>query len=63
MEKYSNGNPFNIDAVMQLAEEHDLWVIEDNCDAFGSEYRGKKTGNYAHFPLSHFTRHTTLQHK
>src|SRR5450759_930334 len=36
------GNPFNIDAVMQLAKEHDLWVIEDNCDAFGSEYRGKK---------------------
>ena len=31
------GNPFNIDAVMQLAKEHDLWVIEDNCDAFGSE--------------------------
>ncbi len=31
------GNPFNIDAVMQLANEHNLWVIEDNCDAFGSE--------------------------
>jgi CDP-6-deoxy-D-xylo-4-hexulose-3-dehydrase len=55
------GNPFNIDAVMQLAEEHDLWVIEDNCDAFGSEYRGKKTGSFAHlstisfYPAHHIT--------
>jgi len=55
------GNPFNIDAVMQLAEEYSLWVIEDNCDAFGSEYRGKKTGSYAHlstisfYPAHHIT--------
>ena len=55
------GNPFNIDAVMQLAKEHDLWVIEDNCDAFGSEYMGKKTGSYAHlstisfYPAHHIT--------
>jgi CDP-6-deoxy-D-xylo-4-hexulose-3-dehydrase len=55
------GNPFNIDAVMQLAKEHDLWVIEDNCDAFGSEYQGKKTGSYAHlstisfYPAHHIT--------
>jgi len=55
------GNPFNIDAVMQLAKEHDLWVIEDNCDAFGSEYKGKKTGNSGHlstisfYPAHHIT--------
>jgi len=55
------GNTFNIDAVMQLAKEHDLWVIEDNCDAFGSEYRGKKTGSFAHlstisfYPAHHIT--------
>jgi CDP-4-dehydro-6-deoxyglucose reductase, E1 len=55
------GNPFNIDAIMQLAQEHDLWVIEDNCDAFGSEYCGKKTGSYAHlstisfYPAHHIT--------
>ena len=55
------GNPFNIDAVMQLAEKHDLWVIEDNCDAFGSEYKGKKTGTFAHlstlsfYPAHHIT--------
>jgi len=55
------GNPFNIEAVMQLAEEHNLWVIEDNCDAFGSEYKDKKTGTYAHlstisfYPAHHIT--------
>jgi CDP-4-dehydro-6-deoxyglucose reductase, E1 len=55
------GNPFNINAVMQLAKEHDLWVIEDNCDAFGSEYSGKKTGSFAHlstisfYPAHHIT--------
>jgi len=36
------GNPFNIDAVMELTNEYQLWVIEDNCDAFGSAYKGKK---------------------
>ncbi len=55
------GNPFNLDAVMEIAEEHDLWVIEDNCDAFGSEYRGKKTGTFGHistisfYPAHHIT--------
>ena len=55
------GNPFNIDAVMELAEKHDLWVIEDNCDAFGSEYKSQKTGTFAHlstisfYPAHHIT--------
>ncbi|MDP4276308.1 MAG: lipopolysaccharide biosynthesis protein RfbH [Bacteroidota bacterium] len=55
------GNPFDIDAVMSLAKEFDLWVIEDNCDAFGSAFRGKKTGSYAHistisfYPAHHIT--------
>ena len=55
------GNPYNIDEVMKLAGELNLWVIEDNCDAFGSEYRGKKTGSFAHistisfYPAHHIT--------
>lgn len=55
------GNPFNIDAVMELANEHDLWVIEDNCDAFGSCYKGKFTGTFGHlstisfYPAHHIT--------
>ncbi|MCK9401175.1 MAG: lipopolysaccharide biosynthesis protein RfbH [Bacteroidales bacterium] len=55
------GNPFNLDAVMQLANEYNLWVIEDNCDAFGSAYKGKKTGTFGHlstisfYPAHHIT--------
>jgi len=55
------GNPFHITNVMQLAEENDLWVIEDNCDAFGSEYKGNKTGTFGHlstisfYPAHHIT--------
>lgn len=55
------GNPFDIDAIMELAKEYDLWVVEDNCDAFGSEYKGKKTGTFGHlstisfYPAHHIT--------
>src|SRR5664280_1306976 len=55
------GNPFNISAVLKLASEFNLWVIEDNCDAFGSEYQGKKTGTFGHistisfYPAHHIT--------
>jgi len=55
------GNPFNLDAVMELAEKHDLWVIEDNCDAFGSRYKDKFTGTFGHlstisfYPAHHIT--------
>lgn len=55
------GNPFNIDAVMELAEKYNLWVIEDNCDAFGSKYRGQYTGTFGHistisfYPAHHIT--------
>lgn len=55
------GNPFNLDAVMELAKKHDLWVIEDNCDAFGSAYKGRFTGTFGHlstisfYPAHHIT--------
>ena len=55
------GNPFNIDAVLQLAKENNLWVIEDNCDAFGSKYNGKYTGTFgdistiSFYPAHHIT--------
>lgn len=48
------GNPFDIDAIMELAHKHDLWVIEDNCDAFGSKYKGKYTGTFGHFSTISF---------
>jgi CDP-6-deoxy-D-xylo-4-hexulose-3-dehydrase len=55
------GNPYDLDAIMQIAREHDFWIIEDNCDAFGSEYKGKKTGTFGHlstisfYPAHHIT--------
>ena len=55
------GNPFDIEEVMKIASEHNLWVIEDNCDAFGSAYKGKKTGSFGHistisfYPAHHIT--------
>ena len=55
------GNPFDLEAVMDLANEYNLWVIEDNCDAFGSKYNGKYTGTFGHlstisfYPAHHIT--------
>jgi CDP-4-dehydro-6-deoxyglucose reductase, E1 len=55
------GNPFNLTRVMQFAEQHNLWVIEDNCDALGSVYQGQKTGTFGHlstlsfYPAHHIT--------
>lgn len=55
------GNPFDIDAIMNLARNHDLFIIEDNCDALGSTYKGKFTGSFGHlstcsfYPAHHIT--------
>ncbi len=55
------GNPFDLDAVMDIAARHDLWVVEDCCDALGSTYRGRKVGTFGHvgtlsfYPAHHIT--------
>ena len=55
------GNPFNVNEVMEIANQHKLWVIEDNCDSFGSKYDGKFTGTFGHlstisfYPAHHIT--------
>ena len=55
------GNPFNLDAVCAFANKHGLWLVEDNCDALGSRYRGKLTGTFGHiatgsfYPAHHIT--------
>lgn len=55
---HSLGNPFNIKEVLSFCEKHDLWLIEDNCDALGSEYTlngiTKKTGTWGHIGTSSF---------
>jgi CDP-4-dehydro-6-deoxyglucose reductase, E1 len=52
------GNPFDLDAVLAFAKKHDLWLIEDNCDALGSTYRDKLTGSFGDFgTLSFYPAH------
>ncbi len=48
------GNPFDLDAVMAFADKHDLWVIEDCCDAVGSTYRGRSVGTFGHLATTSF---------
>ena len=55
------GNPVNINEIKKIAEKHDLWFIEDNCDALGSKYAERYTGSYGHvstfsfYPAHHIT--------
>lgn len=55
------GNPFPVAEIAQLAEEHDLFLIEDNCDAVGSTYDGRLTGTFgdlttvSFYPAHHLT--------
>jgi CDP-6-deoxy-D-xylo-4-hexulose-3-dehydrase len=55
------GNPFNLDTVMEFVRRHDLWLVEDCCDAVGSEYRGRKVGTFgdlattSFYPAHHIT--------
>jgi CDP-4-dehydro-6-deoxyglucose reductase, E1 len=48
------GNPFDLDAVMQFATKHNLWVIEDCCDAVGSTYKGRGVGTFGHLSTTSF---------
>ncbi|MBN2251523.1 MAG: DegT/DnrJ/EryC1/StrS family aminotransferase [Candidatus Altiarchaeota archaeon] len=41
------GNPCEMEELMEIAEEHDLAVIEDACQAHGAEVSGKKTGSFS----------------
>jgi CDP-6-deoxy-D-xylo-4-hexulose-3-dehydrase len=55
------GNPFDLDVVMDIARRHNLWVVEDCCDALGATYRGGKVGAFGHigtlsfYPAHHIT--------
>ncbi|MGQ9730026.1 MAG: DegT/DnrJ/EryC1/StrS family aminotransferase [Candidatus Zipacnadales bacterium] len=42
------GHPCDMDAIMQIAEEHGLWVIEDCAQAHGAEYKGRGVGSIGH---------------
>ncbi len=61
MVAHTMGNPFDLDAVMAVAKKHNLWVIEDSCDALGATYDGKMVGTFGNvgtlsfYPAHHIT--------
>jgi CDP-6-deoxy-D-xylo-4-hexulose-3-dehydrase len=61
MMAHTLGNPFNLELVTELCKQHELWLIEDSCDALGSTYNGKRTGSFgdlatvSFYPAHHIT--------
>lgn len=55
---HSLGNAFNLEAVKEFCDAHNLWLVEDNCDALGTEYtlngETRKTGTFGHIGTSSF---------
>src|SRR4029077_20476935 len=55
------GNPFDLRAVTAFTERHNLWLIEDSCDALGAEYDGRMVGTFgdlstfSFYPAHHIT--------
>jgi CDP-4-dehydro-6-deoxyglucose reductase, E1 len=55
------GNPFNLEKVQEICKKYNLWLIEDNCDALGSKYKGNYTGTFgdaatlSFYPAHHIT--------
>ncbi|KKQ48790.1 MAG: RfbH [candidate division TM6 bacterium GW2011_GWF2_38_10] len=55
------GNPYEVSAIQRFAHEHNLFLVEDCCDALGSTYEGKKLGTFgciatfSFYPAHHIT--------
>ena len=55
------GIPNEMNKIMEFAEDHNIYIVEDNCDALGSTYDGKKTGSFgilstcSFYPAHHMT--------
>jgi CDP-6-deoxy-D-xylo-4-hexulose-3-dehydrase len=54
MMAHTLGNPFNLELVQNLAEKHNLWLIEDSCDGLGGTYKGKNLGTFGDFSTFSF---------
>lgn len=58
---HSLGNPFNLDVVTALCKKHNLWLVEDCCDALGATYNGQMVGTFgdiatlSFYPAHHIT--------
>jgi len=61
MMAHTLGNPFNLDLVDRLVKQHNLWVVEDSCDALGGTYQEKNLGSFgdlstfSFYPAHHIT--------
>jgi CDP-6-deoxy-D-xylo-4-hexulose-3-dehydrase len=61
MVAHTLGNPFDLGEVMRVAQKHDLWVVEDCCDALGAKYDGRGVGTFgdigtlSFYPAHHIT--------
>lgn len=55
------GNPYNLAVVRDVARRHNLWLVEDCCDALGSTYNGQLVGTFgdigtlSFYPAHHIT--------
>jgi CDP-6-deoxy-D-xylo-4-hexulose-3-dehydrase len=54
MVAHTLGNPFDLDKILKIINDYDLYLVEDNCDALGSRYKGKLTGTFGHFSTFSF---------
>jgi CDP-6-deoxy-D-xylo-4-hexulose-3-dehydrase len=61
MMAHTLGNPFNIELVMKIAKENNIWVIEDSCDGLGGTYKDQQLGSFgdlatlSFYPAHHIT--------
>jgi len=61
MMAHTLGNPFDVAQIKAICKEHNLWLVEDSCDALGSTYDGKRTGGFgdtataSFYPAHHIT--------
>ncbi len=61
MMAHTLGNPFNLKLVQELAKKHNLWLIEDSCDALGGTYQDQNLGSFgdlstfSFYPAHHIT--------
>jgi CDP-6-deoxy-D-xylo-4-hexulose-3-dehydrase len=61
MMAHTLGNPFDLGAVTAFCKQHDLWLVEDCCDALGSLYDGQQVGTFgdlgtlSFYPAHHIT--------
>jgi CDP-6-deoxy-D-xylo-4-hexulose-3-dehydrase len=61
MMAHTLGNPFNLKLVQELVKKHNLWLIEDSCDALGGTYQDQNLGSFgdlstfSFYPAHHIT--------